>query len=130
VIPQEPDQAGARRALGLQDADEVVAILPGSRRFRDPVPGPELLSGGLQVRRARAGVRFVTPAAPGLKAAIEQAAARRRPHGRPAVRRRPVAHRAGGLRRDADRQRHGDAGAALFKRPMVIAYDMNWLTPA
>ena len=128
VIPQEPDKAGARRALGLQDADEVVAILPGSRRSEIQYLARSFFLAALQVRRARPGVRFVTPAAPGLKAAIEQAA------------------RGAGLTEGlqiVEGQSHtvlaacdvtliasGTATleAALFKRPMVIAYDMNWLT--
>ncbi|MFC5497523.1 lipid-A-disaccharide synthase [Caenimonas terrae] len=128
VIPLEADKAGARRALGLADGDEVVAILPGSRRSEIHYMAPRFFAAALQIRQARPGVRFVTPAAPGLKAAIEQAAR--------------AAGLADGLQ-VLDGQSHtalaacdvtliasGTATleAALFKRPMVIGYAVSWLT--
>ena len=127
VIPLEPDKAGARRALGLADGEEVVAILPGSRRSEIQYLADRFFAAAVLLRQARPGIRFVTPAAPGLKAAIEGAA-----------------HAAGlsGLQ-IVEGQSHtvlaacdvtliasGTATleAALFKRPMVIGYNMNWLS--
>lgn len=129
VIPLEPDKAAARRALGLSDSDEVVvAILPGSRRSEIRYLARTFFSAALLIGRERPGVRFVTPAAPGLKAAIEEAA------------------RSAGLTSGLqvlEGQSHtvlaacdvtliasGTATleAALFKRPMVIGYNMNWLS--
>ena len=128
VIPMEPDKAAARRALGLEEDGEVLAILPGSRASE-----VHHLAGVSSLRRrrcskARPGIKLVVPALPARRAAVEEAA------------------RAAGL---ADRvqivagQSHtvlaacdlalvasGTATleAALFKRPMVIAYAVNWLS--
>ena len=128
VIPLEPDKAAARLALGLAEGDDVVAILPGSRRSEVGYLAGTFFSAALQIRRERPGVRFVTPAAPGLKAAIEEAA--------------QAAGLTSGLQ-ILEGQSHtalaacnvtliasGTATleAALFKRPMVIGYDMNWLS--
>ena len=128
VIPLEPDKAGARRALGLADADEIVAILPGSRRSEIDFLAARFFTAAALIQKARPGIRFVTPAAPGLKMAIEQAA------------------RSAGLGSGlqiVEGQSHtvlaacdvtliasGTATleAALFKRPMVIGYSMNWLS--
>jgi lipid-A-disaccharide synthase len=128
VIPLEPDKAGARKALGLSDSDEVVAILPGSRRSEVQYLAGRFFSAAVRMQRERPGLRFVTPAAPGLKSAIEEAA------------------RNAGLARgllivegrshdvlaacDVTLIASGTATleAALFKRPMVIGYAMNWLS--
>ena len=128
VIPMQPDKAAAREALGLAGAEQVVAILPGSRRSEIAYLGPRFFSAAIEIQRARPAARFVTPAAPGLKGVIEQAA-----------------HAAGlstGLQ-VIEGQSHAALAAcdvtliasgtatleaALFKRPMVIAYNMNWLS--
>lgn len=128
VIPLEPDKAAARRTLGLADGDEVVAILPGSRRSEIQYLAQRFFAAAALIRQARPNVRFVTPAAPGLKAAIEEAA--------------QSAGLASGLQ-VVEGQSHAVLAAcdvtliasgtatleaALFKRPMVIGYNMNWLS--
>lgn len=128
LVPMVPDQAGARQALGLSQADQVVAILPGSRRSEVACLAGRFFSAAVRIQRACPGIRFLAPAAPGLKSAIEQAA------------------RAAGLTSGLqilEGQSHGALAAcdvtliasgtatleaALFKRPMVIAYNMHWLT--
>ena len=128
VIPLEPDRAEARRVLGFLEADTVVAILPGSRRSEIQYLAARFFAAAVEIQRARPQIRFVTPAAPGLKAAIGAAAL------------------AAGLTRGltiVEGQSHtvlaacdvtliasGTATleAALFKRPMVIGYNMNWLS--
>ncbi len=128
LIPMEPDRAGARRALGLGPQDEVVAVLPGSRRSEIQYLARRFFAAATLIRQARPTVRFVTPAAPGMKPAIEAAA------------------RSAGLATGlqiVDGQSHAALAAcdvsliasgtatleaALFKRPMVIAYNMNWLS--
>lgn len=70
-IPLDPDMAETRRALGL-DADEVVAVLPGSRASEVSMLGEILVSAAALLARARSSVQFVTPVAtPALKSAIE-----------------------------------------------------------
>jgi lipid-A-disaccharide synthase len=128
VIPMEPDKAAARRALGLQVGDEVLAILPGSRASEVDRLAPRFFAAAMLVRKARPEIRFVVPAAPARRAAIESAA------------------RAAGISEGlaiVDGQSHtvlaacdlavvasGTATleAALFKRPMVISYAVNWLS--
>ena len=128
VIPLDPDKSGARRALGFSDNDEVVAILPGSRRSEIHYLAERFFLAALQIQRERQGVRFVTPAAPGLKPAIEAAAS---------------AAGLGSSLQIVEGQSHAALAAcdvtliasgtatleaALFKRPMVIGYNMNWLS--
>lgn len=128
VIPLQPDRAAARTALGLPLDAPVVAILPGSRSSELQYLGPRFLQAAVHIRQARPGVRFVMPAVPALRERIEQLV------------------RDSGLTDAAqvlDGQSHkalaacdvtliasGTATleAALFKRPMVIAYNMHWLS--
>ena len=124
VIPMQPDRAAARRALGLDEHATVVALLPGSRAAEVKY----LLSGFFQaaalIRKARPATQFIVPAVPHLQSQIE------------------VAARVSGLG-DALKVVRGQSHAvlaacdvtliasgtatleaALFKRPMVIAYAM------
>ena len=128
VIPLEPDRAAARAALGLRDDETVVAILPGSRASEVQYLAPLFFATAQRMQRQRPHLRFVVPAVPALQTALEDAA------------------RAAGLGaslRVVRGQSHtvlaacdvtliasGTATleAALFKRPMVIAYNMNWLS--
>ena len=70
-IPADPDMAAARQALGLE-ADEIVAVLPGSRASEIAMLGEILVASAALVAKARGSVQFVTPVAtPALKPAIE-----------------------------------------------------------
>ena len=128
VIPLEPPRAAARAALGLAGDATVVAILPGSRRAEIQYIAPTLLSAAACMQRERADLRFVLPAAPGLRAMLEPLVAQ---------------HARGVALQLVDGRSHevlaacdvtliasGTATleAALFKRPMVIAYRMHWLS--
>ena len=128
VIPLEPDRAAARRKLGLSDDDTVVALLPGSRASEIKYLLQRFFSAAAHMLHAQPAIKFIVPAVPALKAAIERAAIQ------------------SGLQASLkvlDGQSHtalaacdvtliasGTATleAALFKRPMVIAYNMNWLS--
>jgi lipid-A-disaccharide synthase len=99
VVPLEVDRAAARTSLGLPVAGELVAVLPGSRASEvQYLAGPFLRAAAL-VRAERPGLRFVVPTLPALRPAVEKAA-----------------RRASGT---------ATLEAALFRRPMVIAYRMN-----
>jgi lipid-A-disaccharide synthase len=128
VVPMEPDKAGARRALGLGDEDEVVAVLPGSRASELHYHAEMFLRAAALLRKARPRIQIVVPVSPGRRAAVEDAA-----------------RTAGVLDaiRITDGQSHAVLAAcdlaliasgtatleaALFKRPMVIAYKVNWLS--
>jgi lipid-A-disaccharide synthase len=128
IIPLVPDRSGARRSLGLSEDDEVVALLPGSRKSEIQHLALRFFQAAVLMQKARPSLQFMVPAVPALKAMIEAAA------------------KASGLvsrLRIVEGQSHtilaacdvtliasGTATleAALFKRPMVIAYHMSWLS--
>ncbi|HVZ43077.1 MAG TPA: lipid-A-disaccharide synthase [Ramlibacter sp.] len=128
AIPLDPDKSAARAALGLPGDAEVVAILPGSRGSEVKHLAERFFRAALQLAQLRSGVHFVVPAVPSMKARIEAAA------------------RAAGLQRhltivtgqshtvlaacDVALVASGTATleAALFKRPMVIAYSVHWFS--
>ncbi len=128
VIPMVPDRAAARRALGLQDEDTVVAILPGSRKSEIAYLAGRFFEAAALVRRAQPAIKFIVPALPALKALIQQQAdsAGMRAHVQILDGQSHLALAACDVTLIAS----GTATleAALFKRPMVIAYNMNWLS--
>lgn len=128
VIAQNPDRPAARHALGLPVDAEVVALLPGSRVDEVKYLAPRFFEAAVRMQMQRPDLWFVVPAAPGLRADIERAA-----------------RRAGLLKqvKVIDGQSHAALAAcdvtliasgtatleaALFKRPMVIAYNMHPLS--
>lgn len=128
VIPMQPDRAAARRKLGLSDDDSVVAILPGSRKSEIQYLAARFFLAAKIALKANPALKFVVPAIPSLKGMVEKIAA--------------DSGLQGGLQ-IVEGQSHtvlaacdvtliasGTATleAALFKRPMVIAYNMNWLS--
>ncbi|WP_299023085.1 lipid-A-disaccharide synthase [uncultured Tepidimonas sp.] len=128
VIPQRPDASAARRQLGLDVAAPVVALLPGSRRAEVAHLMPRFLAAAARMRQARPGLRFVLPAVPALHAPIAGAVAASEVA-------TAVTVLQGGSHTalaacDAVLVASGTATleAALFKRPMVIAYHMHWLS--
>ena len=128
VIPMVPDRSAARSALGLADQDRVVAILPGSRKSEIQHLALRFFQAAALIQQAQPAMKFIVPSLPAHKADVEQAA------------------RASGMSRHlqiVEGQSHtvlaacdvtliasGTATleAALFKRPMVIAYRMGWLS--
>lgn len=127
AIPLEPPKAASRAALGIAAEDIVVALLPGSRRSEIRFIAKPLLQAAALLQRARPELRFVMPVAPGLSPLVE-----------PLVRRYGQEVRLQMLEGrshealaacDVTLVASGTATleAALFKRPMVIAYRMHWL---
>ncbi|MEO6409380.1 MAG: lipid-A-disaccharide synthase [Burkholderiaceae bacterium] len=128
VIPLEVPRDAARAALGLEGQGAVVAVLPGSRGSEIQYVAPRLLGAASLLHAARPELRFVLPVVPGLRHQIEPL---RRQHA-PDV---PIELLDG---RSHDALAACDVAlvasgtatleAALFKRPMVIAYAMHALS--
>ncbi|MBP7567724.1 MAG: lipid-A-disaccharide synthase [Burkholderiaceae bacterium] len=128
VIPMEPDRAAARTALGLPRDVPVVALLPGSRASEIQYLGQRFLAAAARIAQADAGVRFVLPAVPAMHARVE-AMARSAGLGERLLVTQGQSHAALAAC-DVTLIASGTATleAALFKRPMVIAYNMNWIS--
>ncbi len=125
AIPLVPSQAAARQALGLAPTATVVALLPGSRRSEIQYVAPAVLQAAALLQRRRPGLRLVLPVAPGLKAAIEALV----PPGLDVM---LVEGRSHDVLAACDitliASGTATLEAALFKRPMVIAYRMHPLS--
>ncbi len=128
AIPMTPPRPASRRDLSLADDNQVVALLPGSRRSEISYIAPHFLQAAALLHQQRPALKFVLPVAPGLRALLEPLAA---------------AHAPGVPLQWLDGQSHtalaacdltliasGTATleAALFKRPMVIGYNMHPLS--
>lgn len=125
VIPVVPDRLAARQTLGFAPQDDVVAILPGSRQSEVRHLALPFFQAAARIAALRPGVKFVVPAVPGLQAQIE-AAARASGLGRQLQIVAGQSHMALAAC-DTTLIASGTATleAALFKRPMVIAYRMG-----
>ena len=128
VIPLEPDRAAARRQLGLPLEAPVVALLPGSRQSELQYLGERFLAAASLMARQRPEVRFVLPAVPALRARVD-ALVQQSGLGERITVVTGQSHAALAAC-DVTLIASGTATleAALFKRPMVIAYNMNWLS--
>ena len=128
VIPMRADRRQARIQLGLRADVPVVAILPGSRESEVKYLAPVFFQAAAIMQKGLHAIQFVVPAVPLLKSRIVAAAA---------------ASGLGNALRIVEGQSHtvfaacdvtliasGTATleAALFKRPMVIAYRMSALS--
>lgn len=127
-IPMHPDRAAARQALGLPLDATVVALLPGSRASEIKYLARRFLQAAVLIHREQPNTTFILPALLGLRARVDQLAA---------------ASGLGAALKVVTGQSHAVLAAcdvtliasgtatleaALFKRPMVIAYNMNWLS--
>ena len=128
VVALEADKTAARQSLGLSASDEVVAVLPGSRSSEIAYLAATFFEAVALISRARPGVKFVVPAVPALKARIEAAVATAGVEAQVHV----VAGQSHAVLAACDvtliASGTATLEAALFKRPMVIAYKMNWLS--
>ena len=127
VIPMVPDRGAARLALGLPAEAEVLAVLPGSRGSEIKYHARLFMDAAALVQKARPGLRVVVPAMPAYRSAIEAAVRGAGLHDAVVVEGRSQEVLAAC---DVTLIASGTATleAALFKRPMVISYAMNWLT--
>ena len=128
VIPMNPDKAAARAALGLQGDDPVVAILPGSRHSEIQYLASRFFQAAAFIQKAYPAIKFIVPAIPALRESIEQAARAAGVLGQ--IRILAGQSHTALAACDVTLIASGTATleAALFKRPMVIAYNMNWLS--
>lgn len=128
LIPQLPDRAGARAHLGLDATAPVVALLPGSRLAEIDHLLPRFLAAARLMAEQRPELRFVMPVVPAAWDRVQGL-----------LRVQDMQNRVSVVRGDSHRVlaacdvtliASGTATleAALFKRPMVIAYHMNWLS--
>ncbi len=128
TIPDEPDRSAARAALGLPHDATVVALLPGSRSSEIDYLARRFLQAAQCMAHQQPGLHFVLPAMPALRARIEAIAKEvgQVPNLQILIGQSHVALAACDVTLIAS----GTATleAALFKRPMVIAYNMNWLS--
>ncbi|MDH3461762.1 MAG: lipid-A-disaccharide synthase [Burkholderiaceae bacterium] len=124
VIPLKVPRDASRDALGLSGEDTVVALLPGSRRTEIDAIAPRLFGAADVMRRQRPNLRFVLSVAPGMREPIERLA------GASAVTLLDGGSHEALAACDVALVASGTATleAALFKRPMVIAYNMHWLS--
>jgi lipid-A-disaccharide synthase len=128
VIPMQPDRAAARAALGLDGQAQVVALLPGSRRSELRYIAPRFLEAVQRMRQAQPELQFVLPTLPSLKDEAVQMIQAAGLEGRVKL----VEGRSHEVLAACDvtliASGTATLEAALFKRPMVIAYNMNYLT--
>ena len=127
VIPMQPDRSAARDKLGLTDADTVVAILPGSRQSEIHYLAKRFFTAATLINRVQPAIKFIVPAVPSLRLEIERIA---KEAGLKNVQILNGQSNTALAACDVTLIASGTATleAALFKRPMVIAYNMNWLS--
>ena len=128
VIPLQPDRLAARQKLGLAPDDPVVAILPGSRQSEVKYLALRFFQAAALIQRSHPAIKFVVPAVPTLRARIEALVTDAGMAGRITV----VTGQSHTVLAACDvtliASGTATLEAALFKRPMVIAYNMHWLS--
>jgi lipid-A-disaccharide synthase len=128
AIPLHPDRMAARARLGLPSDARVLALLPGSRASEIQYLAERFVRTALLLTQRHPGLHCVLPAVPSLKSRLDALVLRLG---------------AGACVRVLSGQSHDALAAcdvtlvasgtatleaALFKRPMVIAYNMHWLS--
>lgn len=128
TIPMQPDRAAACHALGLDAQRPVVAVLPGSRLSEIEHLTPRFVQAAQIMQRHNRALQFVLPAIPSLRPRLQTLVAAQ--GGLPGLRLLQGQSHAALAACDVTLIASGTATleAALFKRPMVIGYHMNWLS--
>lgn len=128
AIPLVVPRQAARQQLGLAPDVPVVAVLPGSRRGEVQHNAPAFLQTVALLSRQRPELRFVLPVVPGFRDALEALVRQHAPEA-PLQLLDGQSHEALAAC-DVTLIASGTATleAALFKRPMVIAYKISPLS--
>lgn len=124
IIPLDPDRLAARITLGIDADATVVALLPGSRVSEVKHLAPVFIAAAVLMASTDPTIHFVLPAVPALHAVLANAVAAGGMTGRIQLL-EGRSHEALAAC-DVTLIASGTATleAALFKRPMVIAYRM------
>ena len=127
AIPMHVDTLKARQELKLDPDRPVVALLPGSRESEITYLAERFFQTAKHLSQQQANLQFVLPAMPAMKAGIEHI---RDQVGALQVQILNGQSHAALAACDVTLIASGTATleAALFKKPMVIAYNMNWLS--
>ena len=131
AIPMQVDAAAARRALGLPATGAVVALLPGSRASEVEHLAPAFLETASWLHERRGDLHFVLPAAsPALFERLKAIAADARLPANLSLTLVSGRSHDALAASDAVLVASGTATleTALFRKPMVIAYRMSWLS--
>jgi lipid-A-disaccharide synthase len=128
VIPMQPNKAKARELLGLGLNDKVVAVLPGSRRAEIKHLAPRYFKAVGDMIIANSAIKFIVPSIPKHISLLQQIAKECGvdQHLQIISGQSHTALEAC----DVTLITSGTATleAALYKRPMVIGYALNWLS--
>lgn len=129
VIELEPDRNAARQKLGLGlQPDALVALLPGSRHSEASRLGPLFLAAARELVHVRPQLHFALPVAPGLMPVLAPMLEAAGLGGRVSL----VDGQAGDVLAACDvaiiASGTATLEAALYKRPMTIAYQVDWFT--
>jgi lipid-A-disaccharide synthase len=121
-------RAAARASLGVADGTTLVTVMPGSRRSEIEAIAPTFLAAVAQLAGDRPDLRFVLPVVPGLRGLLERML-NLHASAAPITLLDSRSHEALAAC-DVTLIASGTATleAALFKRPMVIAYKMHPLS--
>ncbi len=128
TIPLEVPREAARAKLGLNADTQVVAVLPGSRGGEIRHIAPTFLQTVARLSQQRPDLRFLLPIVPGMRALVEPMVAEHAP--RAALSLLDGQSHEALAACDVTLIASGTATleAALFKRPMVIAYKISALS--
>jgi lipid-A-disaccharide synthase len=126
-IPMQPDRVAARAALGMPQDAPIVALLPGSRQSEIFHLARDFFAAAKLMRQELPELRFICPCVPALMPLVIDLAARAGLGDEISL----IAGRSHEALAACDSAivASGTATleAALFKRPHIIAYRMNWL---
>jgi lipid-A-disaccharide synthase len=128
VIPMQPNKAKAREQLGLNLEDKVVAVLPGSRLAEIKHLAPRYFKAVSGVFIAYPAMKFIVPSVPKHIPLLQQIAKECGVENQVQI----ISGQSHLVLEACDvtliTSGTATLEAALYKRPMVIGYALNWLS--